>query len=337
MKRARNRPGALAIRSLSVILFLVYAGCQDQVSKEGSASPAGAMESAGDDFQSGGADFSEFTPLENYQKLNLNTIITAMPAQVSDSATATFKFRCHVPAGASQCKLDHRQWRKCRSPKTYTGLNEGAHIFKVKGTNNSGKVDCTPTEYGWTIDLCIDNDGDGYGTGMACSGSDCDDSNGNIHPGADDVCGNGIDEDCCGGDCPVPLICIDNDEDGYGDNCPPGPDCDDADPDNWNKCSTCRDLDYDGWYKNCDQYLDRSGPDCDDSDFAEWECCDCCPKDCYYYYNTCACIALYEPVCVQAWYGSCILSNDCWASVMCLPVICYLDDPDCECGGSCPF
>ncbi|MBM3447754.1 MAG: T9SS type A sorting domain-containing protein [Bacteroidetes bacterium] len=69
----------------------------------------------------------------------------------------------------------------------------------------------------------VDYDGDGYGNSfnsqMACSpqpglttvGGDCDDYNANAYPGATEICGNGIDDDCIGGDlaCNVPG-CTDN-------------------------------------------------------------------------------------------------------------------------------
>jgi len=60
-----------------------------------------------------------------------------------------------------------------------------------------------------------DGDGDGYGDmyiyqdttnrplGYVINSSDCDDSNSDLHPGATEICGDGIDQDCNGSD----LIC----------------------------------------------------------------------------------------------------------------------------------
>jgi hypothetical protein len=67
-----------------------------------------------------------------------------------------------------------------------------------------------------TVDIPLhwyaDNDGDGYGAGKelaaGCTGpsgtvslnGDCNDDDPDIHFGVEDICGNGIDEDCTGGD-----------------------------------------------------------------------------------------------------------------------------------------
>jgi hypothetical protein len=83
--------------------------------------------------------------------------------------------------------------------------------------------------------ICTDNDGDGYAVeGGLCGLVDCDDENYFVNPGAEEVCDNGIDDNCndlADGDDPACLICTDNDGDGYaveGGDCG-SVDCDDND------------------------------------------------------------------------------------------------------------
>ncbi|NQT74510.1 MAG: hypothetical protein HQ553_17360 [Chloroflexi bacterium] len=86
---------------------------------------------------------------------------------------------------------------------------------------------------GAVVQLCyyLDSDGDGYGNpdksstaisqpiGYVSNKTDCDDDNPMINPGATDICGNDIDEDCAGGDkdCTPVLWYQDSDSDNYGD------------------------------------------------------------------------------------------------------------------------
>ena len=91
---------------------------------------------------------------------------------------------------------------------------------------------------------CVDADGDTYGVNCA-AGTDCDDTNSAVHPGATEICGNNIDDNCDGQTdegCTAStttsvavsttttsvLACIDADGDTYGVNCAAGPDCDDT-------------------------------------------------------------------------------------------------------------
>ena len=77
---------------------------------------------------------------------------------------------------------------------------------------------------------CWDNDLDGYDAEV-CGGEDCDDSDPDVNPGADEVCDNSIDDDCDDlVDLDDPDCCWDNDADGYDDEACGGDDCDDSDP-----------------------------------------------------------------------------------------------------------
>jgi hypothetical protein len=111
---------------------------------------------------------------------------------------------------------------------------------------------------------CSDEDGDGY-EDAACGGDDCDDTTSSINPGATEICGDGIDNDCDSyvdtndSDCvESPPICPDNDGDGYEDVACGGDDCNDDNPEiNPGATENC----VDGVDNDCDGYID-SGPSC---------------------------------------------------------------------------
>ena len=75
--------------------------------------------------------------------------------------------------------------------------------------------------------VCPDADGDGH-QDATCGGDDCDDGDPSVFPGADEICGDGIDQDCDGTD--LPCACPDADGDGHQDAACGGDDCDDSNP-----------------------------------------------------------------------------------------------------------
>ena len=96
----------------------------------------------------------------------------------------------------------------------------------------------------------VDNDGDGY----KVSEGDCNDDDATVHPFANEICGDGIDQNCDGKD----LDCddVDNDGDGYTEN---EGDCADNDASrNPGVLEICDSVD-----NNCDEVIDQ---DCDGKD-----------------------------------------------------------------------
>ena len=78
------------------------------------------------------------------------TFITRAPAAVSTTDNATFEFGSTQEGSTYQCSIDLKAFETCTSPKTYTAIPPGEHIFYVRATNEQGATDQSPAFYEWT-------------------------------------------------------------------------------------------------------------------------------------------------------------------------------------------
>ena len=86
------------------------------------------------------------------------------------------------------CRLEGSGW--IHPSSTPTRRRRPTRATPEVGGDGGGQLDTGPRE--WEID----RDGDGY----ALEDGDCDDADPTVHPGHEEVPGNGLDEDCDGSD-----------------------------------------------------------------------------------------------------------------------------------------
>jgi hypothetical protein len=80
-----------------------------------------------------------------------NTRLTAAPSRRTRVHRVRFRFVSTEAGSRFQCKLDRGRWTACRSPRTYSRLRVGLHVFRVRARDAAGNADPTPAVRSWRI------------------------------------------------------------------------------------------------------------------------------------------------------------------------------------------
>jgi Ca2+-binding RTX toxin-like protein len=89
------------------------------------------------------------------QNTTLETTITGFPLNPSSLSSPSFNFSGTDSGGGVDsfaCRLDGGRFGECTSPKSYSGLTDGAHTFQVLARDRAGNVDTSPASFTWIVD-----------------------------------------------------------------------------------------------------------------------------------------------------------------------------------------
>lgn len=118
----------------------------------------------------------------------------APPIPVLSSGGASISFAASEDTTSFTCSLDGGAAVACSSPASFSGLAAGVHKLTVTAADAAHNVDPTPAEISWLV--ASDADNDGYLRSNPFGVADCNDASAAIHPGATEIPGNRVDENC---------------------------------------------------------------------------------------------------------------------------------------------
>ncbi|HET6656454.1 MAG TPA: Ig-like domain-containing protein [Gaiellaceae bacterium] len=103
-----------------------------------------------------------------------NTSIGSTPGDPTNATGASFTFSATETGSTFECELDGGGFTSCTSPKSYAGLAEGSHTFKVRATDIAGNTDSSPAQFTWTVDTSEPNTSIGSTPSDPTSAADAD-------------------------------------------------------------------------------------------------------------------------------------------------------------------
>lgn len=86
-----------------------------------------------------------------------DTMITGGPSGLTNSASPSFTFSSTEAGSSFECRLDATAFAPCTSPKTFTGLSQGAHTVQVRAKDPAGNIDPSPASRSFTVDTTTPN------------------------------------------------------------------------------------------------------------------------------------------------------------------------------------
>jgi len=97
----------------------------------------------------GAASAADETPPQTY--------IDSFPPEPSSGFEAHFTYHSSEPNSSFRCQLDSGPFQTCseEAGRSYYGLADGLHLFRVYAIDNAGNEDPTPAEHAFTVDTAI--------------------------------------------------------------------------------------------------------------------------------------------------------------------------------------
>lgn len=80
-----------------------------------------------------------------------NTVLLTAPDEKSKETSVEFTFDSNLTDTTFECRLDGNTFNACDTPKVYSGIAEGDHVFEVRAVSD-GLKDQSPASYAFTID-----------------------------------------------------------------------------------------------------------------------------------------------------------------------------------------